>query len=310
MIKIGVYLNHPIRCFRPDKAQFESWKKACPHFEWIELRDHEVFLRRLPEFNLVISWRFCEEWYAMAPKLRWVVTPMAGRETIVADPKGKVQVIHGAYHGKFMRETLLAYMLYFVRELGPALREQKRRLWNRDFWSGTSSLSSQKIFLLGYGSIARECAKVLMPFGCEVRGFRRHPGSTPGEPVPVDDMEAFYRDLHLADHLVLTLPAGKDSDHLVDDELLSRMKPGAFLYNMGRGNAVDSKALIKHLRSGHLGGAWLDVFMEEPLPPDHELWAQDRLMMTPHSSAMNKSYLDGFFDDFLPRLREIQKELK
>ena len=88
-----------------------------------------------------------------------------------------------------------------------------------------------------------------------------------------------------ADYVACSLPGGNATYHLFDADRFARMKEGAVLINVGRGAAVDSYALNDALRSGHLGGACLDVVEPEPLPQDHPLWEAPNLLLTPHVSG-------------------------
>jgi phosphoglycerate dehydrogenase-like enzyme len=91
--------------------------------------------------------------------------------------------------------------------------------------------------------------------------------------------------LPLADQLVITLPLTAQTTGLFDAPMLSRMKPGAYIYNIGRGSIIDSGALVEALKSGHLAGAGLDVTDPEPLPADSPLWEMEQVIITAHSSG-------------------------
>ena len=92
-----------------------------------------------------------------------------------------------------------------------------------------------------------------------------------------------------ADVISLHLPLTKESISMVDTGFLSSMKPGSFLVNTARGGLVDEAALIEALQSGHLGGAIVDVFPNEPLPADDPLWRAPNLIVTPHMASVASS---------------------
>ena len=83
------------------------------------------------------------------------------------------------------------------------------------------------------------------------------------------------------------------------------MKPGSYLYNLGRGTCYREENLLAALQQGPLAGAGLDVFAEEPLPASSALWEQPNLLITPHSSAISREYLDLFVDEWLQRLASL-----
>jgi phosphoglycerate dehydrogenase-like enzyme len=104
---------------------------------------------------------------------------------------------------------------------------------------------------------------------------------------------------------VCVLPGTNATRHLVDARLLNSLPPHAWLVNIGRGSTVDEAALVEALDAGRLGGAVLDVFQQEPLPPEHPLWRTPNTFITAHVAA--KNYLpdiaDLFCDNYLRFLR-------
>jgi len=113
--------------------------------------------------------------------------------------------------------------------------------------------------------------------------MRRRPrGDEPCETWPLARLDEL---LGIADAVVLALPLGDETRHLLDRRRLARMKRGALLVNVGRGALVDEEALAEALASGGLGGAGLDVFEVEPLPPESPLWPMPNAILTPHSSG-------------------------
>jgi len=109
-----------------------------------------------------------------------------------------------------------------------------------------------------------------------------------------------------ADFLVLIVPHSAQTENLIDAAVLSRMKPSAYLINVARGGVLDEEALLAALREKRLAGAALDVFRERPLPADHPLWREEKIIITPHIGGMSDVYLDQAY----PIVREnIEKFL-
>ena len=122
--------------------------------------------------------------------------------------------------------------------------------------------------------------------------------------VPVHPMSALPGLLSDADHVVMLLPGGDATDRFMNRDRLSRMKPGGFIYNFGRGNALIAQDLIPELE--HLGGAFLDVTEEEPLSPESPLWTHEKVFVTPHSSAIFEDYRRLFIEEVCTRLDALQ----
>jgi len=96
----------------------------------------------------------------------------------------------------------------------------------------------------------------------------------------------------LADFLVLIVPLSPQTENLIDAAVLAAMQPSAYLINVARGGVLDEGALLEALRERRIAGAALDVFREQPLPPDHPLWRAERVIVTPLIGGMSNVYLD------------------
>jgi len=118
--------------------------------------------------------------------------------------------------------------------------------------------------------------------GAHVIGVRRTNRNKPDyldEQHTMDDLDML---LGRADIVAMVLPGGSATNHIMDERRLRLMKKGAYLINVGRGNAIDPDGLYKALKDGHLGGCGLDVTEPEPLPADSPLWDLENLVITPH----------------------------
>jgi phosphoglycerate dehydrogenase-like enzyme len=150
-------------------------------------------------------------------------------------------------------------------------------------------------------------AELLKAFGAKVTGVRRTVMEVEDN-LSVDKMITFdmlAEELPCADHVVFVLPGGRETDGIFTARHFSTMKPGAYLYNLGRGNCYREEDLLYALKNGPLAGAGLDVFTEEPLPPTSPLWEQANVLLTPHSSAISQEYIDLFIQEWLESLREL-----
>jgi len=175
-------------------------------------------------------------------------------------------------------ELTVALSLLLVRGLYPSIASTKAAQWER----GTHGheLSGRTVGFVGYGRIAREVARRMVPFGVRTIAF------DPYVPKPVDatGIVPFDRLLETADIVSVHAALTPENHHLLDARAFARMKPGAFLINVARGALVDEVALLSALVSGHLGGAALDVFEVEP-PMNRELLALPNVIPTPHLGA-------------------------
>ncbi len=309
-MKVVLFLPNTIRAFQPSPGQLASFCARYPQHELTVARDEADFLQQLAEAEAALVWRFAAAWYEQAPRLRFVATPAAGREQVQPDPSGRVRVVHGAFHGKIMAESLLGMLLFFARRFDFSLSDQRARRYERDQYSATRRLSGQLALIVGYGALGRECARLLKAVGLRVVGVKRQAAVDARPADAVHPLHDLPRLLSEADHVIVTLPADtrqrpsvrrrRVSRHAPERRLLRAMRPSAGFYNLGRGNAVDETALVRALRAGQLAHAFLDVFEREPLPAASPLWDAPNLALTPHASAINAEYLDLWFHELAP----------
>lgn len=296
--------NKAVAAFSSNAQQIERIQQALPGCSITVAEGKTAFLEKLPEAECALVWSFKPEWYELAPKLQAVFTPAAGHDWVAEDPSGRVKTFYGSFHGRIMRESLLSMMLYFNRRIGASVEDQRQGVWGRDDYSSCVALFSQQVLIIGCGALGQSMAELLKAFGAKVIGVRR----TVAEVIPasVDRMITFDRleeELPHADHLVLLLPGEKETDGILTRQHFTAIKPGAFLYNLGRGNCYQEEDLLDALKHGPLAGAGLDVFADEPLPSASPLWRQPNVLITPHSSAVSREYIDLFIQEWLERLQ-------
>ena len=217
--------------------------------------------------------------------VRWVQSTWAGLTPLLELDLGDL-LLTGVkdVFGPQISEYVFAYLL--AHELG--VLERLGRQANRSWWpEPTGSLAGKTMGIMGTGSIGRHLAGLAGHFGIAVLGLSRGGAGVDGFDAvfSVDRLQEF---LKLPDYLVCALPETPATRGLLDESALAALKPGCYLVNVGRGSLLDEQALQSALRSGHLAGAALDVFREEPLPPHSPLWHTENLMVTAHVAAKSR----------------------
>jgi phosphoglycerate dehydrogenase-like enzyme len=303
-----IHLKHEVDSFSIKPRHLERICGAFPDLSPVEARSREEFHSMLPEAVWLMTWIFRPEWYQKAPKLEAIFTPAAGRDWVTPDPSGRVKNFYGHFHGRIMRESLLAMMLYFNRRLAQASDMRKQAIWDRGIYDGSFSLFSQQVLIVGYGAIGRQMAELLKAFGARITGVKRSLAGFENDPYAerVVTIDRMVEELPTADHVVLLLPGGPETDGLFTGQHFSLMKPGSCLYNLGRGSCYREEELVRALINGPLAGAGLDVFQEEPLPPSSPLWKLPNVLVTPHASAISSEYLDLYMEEWVETVRNIR----
>lgn len=184
-----------------------------------------------------------------------------------------------------MGEWVVMSILELMKKSVSFYKNQINKVWKMD--TSILELYGKTVGFIGTGSIAIESAKRLKGFGVRLLG-----SNTNGRDIEYFDncfsMEHINDMLSECDAVVVTIPSTKETYHLIGKAEFSIMKQGAFLINVARGNILDEQALIDNLKSGKLAGAALDVFEEEPLSHDSELWELDNVIVTPHNSWISE----------------------
>jgi phosphoglycerate dehydrogenase-like enzyme len=218
-----------------------------------------------------------------APRLRWIQLLTAGYEHVQRHGvrQGVTVCNAGDSFSPAVAAHAVALLLSLQRRVTTMLANQVRHAWDRGFASVLTTPASSVVAILGFGSIGREVARLIKPFGARVIGISRSAAPHPlaDEMVAPGDLAAV---LQRADAIVLSLPLDPSTHHLIDARALGLCKRNAVLVNIARGAIVDSHALAEALKHGTIAGAALDVTDPEPLPADHPLWDAPNLIVSPH----------------------------
>ena len=215
------------------------------------------------------------------PSVRWFQVGGSGFDHLL--PLERDDVILTNARGvlaPFLAETALGALLALSTNLMSYRRQQAQRLWQP---LAFEPLRGKTLLVVGMGAIGGYLASYAKALGMKVVGIRASGAAHPA----ADSMHgpgALFDLLPEADVVSLHLRLDAQTRHLFAERAFAAMKPGAILLNTARGPVVDEAALLAALRAGRLSGAYLDVFETEPLPQDSPLWAEERLIITPHAA--------------------------
>jgi glyoxylate/hydroxypyruvate reductase A len=181
-----------------------------------------------------------------------------------------------------MAEYVAHAVLRYFRRFDDYEKQARRGIWaplpqhaKEDFAVG----------VMGKGMLGGRVLEALRHFGFPLRGWSRTPKQLDGVScyAGADGLDEFLRGTRV---LVCMLPLTPDTANLLDRTKLSKLPQGAYLVNVARGAHLAEPDLLTLIRSGHIAGATLDVFRNEPLPAPHPFWEEPRITMTPHISAL------------------------
>jgi phosphoglycerate dehydrogenase-like enzyme len=230
--------------------------------------------------------------------LRWVHTAAAGVAAALYPEMVSSSIIlsnSAGIHAEPMAETVLAAILHFARGLDLAVRAQAQRRWDSAPFESRSTpvdeIAGKTLGIVGFGGIGQAVGRVGRAMGMNVIAYRRSVAKDgPAGVEMVSSEPGLTRLLAESDFVVLALPHTTATEGILNQERINGLRGGAVVINVGRGELIDEPALLHALRSGAIRGAALDVFHEEPLPPDSPFWALPNLLITPHVSATTHGF--------------------
>lgn len=240
-------------------------------------------------------------WLEQTSQLRWVQLESVGfgeyRNLDWSVLKKQITMTNLAgFFADPVAQSIMAGILAHYRGIDQLVLLRHKKEWVGDpIREKLRNLSGARVVLFGYGSINRRLAELLTPYQCQITHF----GS---EWATVELEQA----LAAADIVVCTVPETHTTIGVFDQTHLKVLKSDALFINVGRGSVVDEQALATALENHKIGGAVLDVTMDEPLPEDHPFWRIPNLILTQHSGGGSREELDrkiAVFADNLARYR-------
>ena len=255
--------------------------------EVVQTRDPGEIARTLARADVAILSGDLDDRFADAPRLRWVHCDHAGLNKSARPwvfERGLLVTSSSGRSAPALAEHAIFFMLLFAYRYPAFLEAQRSHRWGVPGQAELRGLIGQTVGIVGLGNTGQELATRAKALGMRVLGYRRRAEDVPG----VDRLLAAERGdsldelLRESDYVVLATPLSDATYHLIGARELGLMKRTAVLVNMARGGVVDEAALADTMRSGGIAGAGLDVFAQEPLPPDSPLWDLPNVAITPH----------------------------
>jgi len=312
-MKILIIVYHRFELWQAPTWIAEKLRAEFPGIEVVQRKEYEGIEQDLRDAEVAITWSLRPEQVRAAPKLRWIHSPAAAVHLLMIPEivNRDITVTNaGSVHGPVVAEHVIAQVLALARRLPSAVRYQQQRKWAQDeLWREQPrprEVAGATLGLVGLGSIGREVAQRALALGMRVIAIREHPEKPAGiSALEVSGPEQIDALLAQSDYVVLAAPLTPRTRALIDAGRLARMKPEACLINVSRGALVDEDALAEALRRRQLGGAALDVFQKEPLPPGSPLWDVENVLITPHSAALTAKLWERHFALIAENLRRF-----
>lgn len=237
-----------------------------------------------------------------ADRLRWLHIASAGVDPVLFPGLQGSDVVLTNSRGVFdgaIAEYVLGVVLTFAKDFVRSWDLQRQKRWKH---RESERVSGRRVLVVGTGPIGRSIARLLRAAGMSVAGVGRRARTGDPDFGDVYASSELARHLPEADYVVAVAPLTEQTKGMFDAETFAAMKPGARFVNVGRGELVVTSDLVGALRDGPLGGAALDVFDTEPLPPESPLWTMENVLISPHMSGdfvgWRNTLVEVFADNF------------
>jgi phosphoglycerate dehydrogenase-like enzyme len=291
----------------------ERLRQEFPQLEIVRLTTYEGIDEDLAAADILFTQSLRPEQFRVARNLRWIHSPAAAIHQFLFPELVNSDVIltnAREVHGPVVAEHVMALIFALAKRIPQSVRFQQKRIWGQEtLWrdhAAPAEIAGATLGLVGLGSIGRNLARRASSMGMNVMCVRANPESEKPEAVeavlPASKLNEL---LGRADYVVLAIPVTAATRGIIGQEQLSHMKSDAYLINVGRGPLIDAPALIKALRERKISGVALDVFDQEPLPPDSPFWELENVLITPHTAGMTTKLWERHYKLFSDNLHRL-----
>ncbi|MDA9004141.1 glyoxylate/hydroxypyruvate reductase A [bacterium] len=271
--------------FHSTHFERSEWQQAFTSLNTgIQLRDMDDI--EMSDVDVLLVWKpGITDWRA-ATNLQCVVWLGAGVDVTNTGLSLPPNTRQERLHDGGMREAMCDYALYAVlhyqRRFDIFAQAQRQQQWihERDY----RKKSDMSLGVLGFGHLGRAVAEYLASMGYCVSAWSRS-ARTSDSVVTYAGLDTLEHFLNQSPILINMLPQTPETHHLLDETRLSQLPSHSALISLSRGAVIDTQALLRLIDNGHLRGAFMDVFEQEPLSPSSPLWHHPNITMTPHQSA-------------------------
>ena len=261
---------------------------------WVKLLEEklpntsvEVYpsIKEPEQVTFAVCWKPEKDALSQFPNLKVVQSIGAGVDHIFKSQQlsHSVQVcrIIDSQLTQDLYEYVLTGLMSYIRDFSIYFNDQLTKTWKPKRYQ---TIGQTTVTVLGLGSIGAFIAKELAKIGFTVRGWSKNLKSIEG--VETFNQQELSNAINGSDALVNVLPLTRETENMINKELMAQLNPGAYFINVGRGAHLVESDLLELIDNQHLSGALMDVFRTEPLPEDHPFWSNPKITVTPHVASI------------------------
>jgi phosphoglycerate dehydrogenase-like enzyme len=300
MEKPIIYLYEPLKA-----EQIEKIKQTAENYTVVTSKE-ELSSLDIHSIEIMLGWdkELGQQLLTSSDsQLKWVQTISAGVDTLNLDQFSKKEILlsnASGIHSISIAEHVLGVLFTEYRGIRKSIINQEKKTWTREDLN-YRQLSGQKMLIVGTGHIGQQLAAFTQGLGIQTYGVNTSGHATAGF-IECYSQKNMNRIINEMDIVVNILPLTDQTYQLYNEPMFQAMKSGTVFVNVGRGPSVHTADLITALKNGQLSFAALDVFEEEPLPEDSELWDMENVLITPHISGLTPHFKTKLSAIFLENL--------
>ncbi len=311
-MKIVIVHHHRFELWHAPSWLRDRLQSAFPDFQFLQFENYDRVAGEIADTDVFIGWSLRPEQYIAAKKLRWIHSPAAAVHQLMYPELIRSNVIvtnSSNVHGPVVAEHAISVLLALAKRLPQAMHYQREKKWAQTLlWNESPrprEVSGATVVVVGVGGIGSAFIHHARHFGMHVIAVRESVSKGKGEADEVVSLSDLDKVLPRADYILLCTPVTPATTGMINESRLNRMKPDAYIINVGRGPLIDEAALLHALQTKRIAGAALDVFVEEPLPAESPLWSLDNLLITPHTAAVTERLWDRHSELIVENLRRL-----
>lgn len=314
IMNVLVAIHHRVAAWTIPLAHVDELRRRFPHINFLHSHDRDSDIALAPTADVAFALGLSTDAVEHAARLRWLhcsahavghfpLADLAAKDVLVTNSRG-IQSTPIAEH-------VMGGLLALARRLPQSFRRQGEHAWLPNELVGDATpwlISGKTMGIIGLGTLGQAIAVRAKAFGMRVVGMRRSPERE--GPAGVDEVVGrsdLDRMVKVADVIVLAAPWTASTDQILDAAAIAKMKRTAIVINVARGQLVDESALATALSLGRLGGAVLDVFTVEPLPPTSPFWSMPNVIITPHTAGFRAGHFDAVIELFAENLQRFEQ---
>jgi phosphoglycerate dehydrogenase-like enzyme len=318
MKKISMVIHTPAKhhLWRFPEEKAENLKKKFPQLKIFLTYEEKIEIPILEKCEILVTGRIEPDDFQKAKNLKWIHSPFTGIGNFLFPKFVESNILLTNSKGVNslpVVEHILSLIFAFSRYLFLSWKYQKEKIWAQEIiWNQRPlprELSGSTIGIIGLGEIGKRVADRAKKLGMRVLGIKRNID----EKVPSVDLILPLSQLDFllgnSDYVILSLPRTRETEGLMDYNRFKKMKKNAIFINVSRGEIVKENDLIKALKEKLIFGAGLDVFEEEPLPQNSELYKLPNVIITPHIAGVTPNFWDNVYQLLCDNIERFLKGL-